>query len=131
VKLRRNRRFDFIRPLAGTLQGDFQEARLIHIPLDEKRGLDREAWSCRWRRSFGILVANPRAGGRSITSIVPYAHGGNLDNQEPAAMLCLPISSSGALFSCGDGHGSGRWRGVPQAIAPALQGTFELSFGTT
>ena len=34
VKLRQDWGFNVIRPLAGTLQDDFHETRLIHIPLD-------------------------------------------------------------------------------------------------
>src|SRR4051794_37270255 len=56
---------------------------------------------------FGVMgVAPPAAWGR-ITSLIPRAMGGNLDNKElvPGAKLYLPVFVPGALFSCGDGHG--------------------------
>src|SRR6266481_9147368 len=56
---------------------------------------------------FGVMgVAPPPAWGR-ITSLIPRAMGGNLDNKEliPGAKLYLPVFVPGALFSCGDGHG--------------------------
>ena len=48
----------------------------------------------------------PPAWGR-ITSLIPRAMGGNLDNKElgSGAKLYLPVFVPGALFSCGDGHG--------------------------
>jgi acetamidase/formamidase len=54
-----------------------------------------------------MAVAPPKAWGR-ITSIVPRAHGGNLDNKELVAgsTLYLPVFVEGGLFSCGDGHGA-------------------------
>lgn len=41
VKLRQDWGFNVIRPLAGTLQDDFHEMRLIHIPLDRERNVGR------------------------------------------------------------------------------------------
>ena len=73
-------------------------------------------------------MAPPQSWGR-ITSIVPRAHGGNLDNKElvPGATLYLPVFNEGALFSCGDGHGvQGDGEVCVTAIETALQGTFEL-----
>ena len=77
---------------------------------------------------FRSGVAPPPAWGR-ITSIVPRAHGGNLDNKEliPGATLFLPIFVEGGLFSCGDGHGAqGDGEVCVTAIETALEGTFEL-----
>ena len=73
-------------------------------------------------------VAPPKAWGR-ITSIVPRAHGGNLDNKElvAGATLYLPVFVEGGLFSCGDGHGAqGDGEVCITAIETALQGTFEI-----
>jgi acetamidase/formamidase len=110
VKLRQDWGYNVIRPLAGTLQDDFHERRLMHIALDEKRNVGRMPWGLELPLApfFGIMgVAPPPAWGR-ITSIVPRAHGGNLDNKElvAGATLYLPIHVEGALFSCGDGHGA-------------------------
>src|SRR6516165_7159090 len=59
VKLRQDWGFNLIRPLAGTLQDDFHEMRLIHIPLDELP----------LAPIFGIMgVAPPRPGAASAPS---------------------------------------------------------------
>jgi acetamidase/formamidase len=131
VELRQDWGYNLIRPLAGTLQDDFHETRLIHIPLDEKRGVGVMPWGLELPLApfFGIMgVAPPPAWGR-ITSIVPRAHGGNLDNKELVAgtTLFLPVLAEGGLFSCGDGHGvQGDGEVCITAIETALQGTFEL-----
>jgi acetamidase/formamidase len=131
VKLRQDWGFNLIRPLAGTLQDDFHETRLIHIPLDAERNVGRMPWGLELPLApfFGIMaVAPPKAWGR-ITSIVPRAHGGNLDNKELVAgsTLFLPIFVEGAMFSCGDGHGvQGDGEVCITAIETALEGTFEL-----
>ena len=46
----------------------------------------------------------PSAG--RITSVIPGAFGGNIDNRElrPGASLYLPVAVEGALLSVGDGH---------------------------
>ena len=131
VKLRQDWGYNVIRPLAGTLQDDFHETRLLHIPLDAATGLAQLPWgkSLKLRPFFGVMgVAPPPAWGR-ITSIVPRAHGGNLDNKEliPGARLFLPVFVEGGLFSCGDGHGAqGDGEVCVTAIETALEGTFEL-----
>jgi acetamidase/formamidase len=131
VTLRQDWGFNLIRPLAGTLQDDFHERRLIHIPLDQTRNVGRMPWGLELplRPFFGVMgVAPPRTWGR-ITSIVPRAHGGNLDNKElvAGATLFLPVFVEDALFSCGDGHGAqGDGEVCVTAIETALQGTFEL-----
>ena len=131
VKLRQDWGFNIIRPLAGTLQDDFHEMRLMHIPLDRERNIGRLPWGLELPLApfFGIMgVAPPPAWGR-ITSIVPRAHGGNLDNKElvTGATLYLPVFVDGAMFSCGDGHGAqGDGEVCVTAIETALQGTFEF-----
>jgi len=78
---------------------------------------------------FGVMgVAPPPVWGR-ITSIVPRAHGGNIDNKELVAgsTLYLPVFAEGAMFSCGDGHGAqGDGEVNVTAIETALEGTFEF-----
>jgi len=131
IKLRQDWGYNAIRPLAGTLPDDFQEPRLLHIPLDSKRNVGRLPWGLDLPLApfFGVLgVAPPPSWGR-ITSMVPRAHGGNLDNKElvPGATLFLPLFVTGGLFSCGDGHGAqGDGEVCVTAIETALQGTFEL-----
>jgi acetamidase/formamidase len=131
VNLRQDWGYNFIRPLAGTLPDDFKEPRLLHIPLDTEKRIAHLPWGTDLplRPFFGVMgVAPPRQWGR-ITSIVPRAHGGNLDNKEliPGATLYLPIHVEGGLFSCGDGHGvQGDGEVCVTAIETALQGTFEF-----
>jgi acetamidase/formamidase len=131
IKLRQDWGFNLIRPLAGTLQDDFHETRLIHIPLDAARNVGQLPWGLELPLApfFGIMgVAPPPVWGR-INSAVPRAHGGNLDNKELTAgtTLYLPVLTEGAMFSCGDGHGAqGDGEVCVTAIETALQGTFEL-----
>src|ERR1035437_3188166 len=123
---------NLIRPLAGTLPDDFHETGLINIPLDAKRMVGRLPWGLALplKPFFGVMgVAPPPAWGR-ITSLIPRAMGGNLDNKEliPGAKLYLPVFVPGALFSCGDGHGvQGDGEVCVTAIETALQGHFRLT----
>src|SRR6266478_2320045 len=73
------------------LTDDFHETRLINIPLDQKRMVGRLPWGLDLplKPFFGVMgVAPPPAWGR-ITSLIPRAMGGNLDNKElvPGAKL--------------------------------------------
>jgi len=131
VKLRQDWGYNLIRPLAGTLPDDFHETRLINIPLDQKRMVGRLPWGLDLplKPFFGVMgVAPPPAWGR-ITSLIPRAMGGNLDNKEliPGAKLYLPVFVPGGLFSCGDGHGvQGDGEVCVTALETALSGTFRL-----
>jgi acetamidase/formamidase len=129
VKLRQDWGYNVIRPLSGILPDDFHERRLIHIPLDADKMTGRMPWGLDLplKPFFGVMgVAPPPAWGR-VTSIVPRAFGGNLDNKElgAGAKLFLPVFVPGALFSCGDGHGvQGDGEVCITAIETALQGRF-------
>jgi acetamidase/formamidase len=131
IKLRQDWGYNAIRPLAGTLPDDFPETRILNIPLDKVRNVGRLPWGLDLPLApfYGIMaVAPPKSWGR-ITSIVPRAHGGNLDNKElvAGATLFLPVFVEGGLFSCGDGHGvQGDGEVCVTAIETALQGTFTL-----
>jgi acetamidase/formamidase len=132
VKLRQDWGYNMIRPLAGTLPDDFHDARLLNIPLDRERMVGRLPWGLDLPLApfFGVMgVAPPPSWGR-ITSIVPRAMGGNLDNKElgAGAKLYLPVFVPDALFSCGDGHGvQGDGEVCVTAIETALQGRFRLT----
>lgn len=131
VQLRQNWGYNVIRPLAGTLPYDFETLRLLNIPLDTTAGVARLPWGLELPLSpfFGVMgVAPPPNWGR-ISSIMPRAHAGNIDNKELVAgtTLYLPIFNEGALFSCGDGHGAqGDGEVCITAIETALRGTFQL-----
>jgi len=132
VRLRQDWGYNLIRPLAGTLPDDFPEPRLINIPLDRERLLGRLPWGLDLplKPFFGVMgVAPPPNWGR-ISSLIPRAMGGNLDNKEltPGAKLYLPVFVPGALFSCGDGHAvQGDGDVCVTAIETALTGRFRLT----
>jgi acetamidase/formamidase len=132
IKLRQDWGFNLIRPLAGTLPDDFPEMRLIHIRLDNLRNVATLPWGLELPLApfFGVLGVAPPPGWGRITSIVPRAHGGNLDNKElvQGTTLYLPIFVEGGLFSCGDGHAAqGDGEVCVTAIETALQGRFNSS----
>jgi acetamidase/formamidase len=132
VTLRQDWGFNLIRPLGGTLPDSYPDERLLIIPID------RKAMTCTLpfgvtlplKPFFGVMgVAPPPSWGR-ITSVIPRAHGGNIDNKELVAgsTLYLPVHVPGAMFSCGDGHGvQGDGEVCLTALETALTGTFELT----
>jgi acetamidase/formamidase len=131
ISLRQDWGYNVIRPLAGTIPDDFDAYRHVNIPLDVARKVALMPWGVELPLApfFGILgVAPPPQWGR-INTIVPRAHGGNLDNKElrPGATLWLPVHATGALFSCGDGHAAqGDGEVCTTAIETAMRGCFEL-----
>ncbi len=131
IQLRQDWGYNVIRPLAGTLQDDFHETRLLHIPLDLNARQARLPWGKELALApfFGVMGTAPPATWGRVTSIVPRAFGGNLDNKElvAGATLYLPVFVEGGLFSCGDGHAAqGDGEVCISAIETALQGTFTL-----
>src|SRR4030088_1546145 len=91
VQLRQDWGYNLIRPLAGTLPDDFHETRILNLSLDRERMVGRLPWGLDLplKPFFGVMgVAPPPAWGR-ITSLIPRAVGGNLDNKEliPGAKL--------------------------------------------
>ena len=131
IKLRQDWGYNFIRPLAGTLPAEFDTYRLMNIPLDGQRMVARLPWGLDLplHPFFGVMGVAPPAHWGRISTIIPRAHGGNLDNKElrPGSSMFLPVHVAGALFSCGDGHAAqGDGEVCTTAIETALQGTFEL-----
>ena len=100
--------------------------------MDMERMVAKLPWGVELPLSpfFGVMgVAPPPAWGR-ISSAVPRAMGGNLDNKElkPGTKLFLPVFVPGANFSCGDGHGvQGDGEVCVTAIETALKGRFKLT----
>jgi acetamidase/formamidase len=123
--------YNAIRPLSGALPGEFDEVRIVHIPMDLDKKVGKLAWGAEvpLRPFFGVMgVAPPPAWG-SVSSLPPNKHGGNLDNKELVAgtKLFLPVHVPGANFSCGDGHGAqGDGEVCVTAIETALTGTFKF-----
>ena len=109
----------------------FPITSLHHITIDAERGVATLPWggTLALRPFFGIMgVAPPPAWGR-ITSVVPRAHGGNMDNKELVAgtTVYLPVFVPGALFSVGDGHAvQGDGEVCVTALETALTGRFRL-----
>ncbi len=131
IGLRQDWGYNFIRPLVGTLPDDFPDRHQTIIPLDAERMVGRLPWGLELplRPFFGCMGVAPPAEWGRITSIVPRAHGGNMDLKELVAgsTLFLPVFVDGALFSAGDGHGvQGDGEVNVTAIETALKGTFEL-----
>lgn len=131
VKLRQDWGFNFIRPLAGTLPDDFPVYRKVNIPLDLKRHVGVMPWGLELPLApfFGVMGTAPPPSWGRITSLIPRAMGGNLDNKElgAGARLFLPVYNAGGLYSCGDGHGvQGDGEVCVTAIETALTGTFEF-----
>jgi acetamidase/formamidase len=131
VQLRQDWGFNFIRPLGGTLPDEFPEGRILNIPLDREAMLGRLPFGVDipLKPFFGVMGVAPPASWGRITSVIPRAHGGNIDNKELVAgtTLYLPVHVPGANFSCGDGHGAqGDGEVCLTAIETALTGTFEL-----
>jgi acetamidase/formamidase len=131
IELRQDWGYNAIRPHSGALPGEFDDVRIVHIPLDHKKNVGTLSWGAEvpLRPFFGVMgVAPPPAWG-SVSSLPPNKHGGNLDNKELVAgtKLLLPVHVPGANFSCGDGHGAqGDGEVCVTAIETALTGTFKF-----
>ena len=88
--------------LEATLPEDFDLTRKLNIPLDAERNVAKLPWGLELPLApfFGVMGVAPPAHWGRITTIVPRAHGGNLDLKElrPGASLHLPVHVPGALF---------------------------------
>ena len=124
--------YNVIRPLAGALPHDFDEARLIHVAIDRDRKIGRLPWGIEipLRPFFGVMAVAPPPAWGTVSTIPPRRNGGNLDNKElvPGATLYLPVFVDEALFSVGDGHGvQGDGEVCLSALETGLVGTFRLT----
>ena len=131
IKLRQDWAYNAILPLMGVLPDDFQEPRLLTIPIDMEKKIAKLPWGVDLPLSpfFGVMGVAPPPGWGRITTLMPRAMGGNLDNKDLGAgsTLYLPVFNEGALFSCGDGHAAqGHGEVCITAIETALQGTLEF-----
>ncbi|HTJ57231.1 MAG TPA: acetamidase/formamidase family protein [Devosiaceae bacterium] len=123
--------FNALSPFAGTLAGDFviSKQTLTHIPIDQKGRTARLPWGIELELDpfFGVMGVAPPPHFGEITSREPRIHGGNIDNKllTAGSTLYLPVWAEGALFSCGDGHGTqGDGEVCITALETALTGTF-------
>ena len=131
AELRSDWGYNLILPNQGTLPEDFPQVRRMHIRLDCKRRLAMMPWGLDLplQPFFGVIgVAPPKEWG-PITSVIPRAHGGNMDNKElvPGSALFLPVWASGGLLSVGDGHAvQGDGEVCLTAIETCMSGRFEV-----
>ncbi len=123
--------YNMIRPLAGTLPGEFHDTTLTHLPVDRARNICTLPWGTELPLApfFGVMGVAPPPEFGTIASKEPRIHGGNLDNKELTAgsTLFLPVWVPGACFSTGDGHGvQGDGEVCVTALEMCLTGTFTL-----
>ena len=121
--------YTLYRPLGGALPGEFLEGGQVHPRIDVKAGTAQLPWgsTLTLQPFFGVMGVAPPAHWGRISSIQPRVHGGNIDNKElgAGATLFLPVHETGAMFSCGDGHGiQGDGEVCLTAIETALKGRF-------
>lgn len=124
--------YNNIYPLRGGLPDDFDEPRLIHIPLDRQRMVGRLPWGMEvpLRPFFGLLATAPPKAWGTLSTIPPRRNGGNIDNKELVAgsRIYLPVFVDDALLSIGDGHGAqGDGEICLSAIETGLIGTFKVT----
>lgn len=121
-----------ILPLLGTLPEEFIEYETIHPRIDRTRGMCILPWGTELPLDpfFGVLGTEPPPEWGRLTTNIPRAFGGNMDNKElkPGATLYLPIFNEGALFYAGDGHGvQGDGEVCISALETGLAGRFQLT----
>jgi acetamidase/formamidase len=132
VTLRQNWGFNLIIPLLGTIPEDFPDFTLKILPIDKQAKTVTLPWGGKLALQpfFGVMgVAPPPNWGR-ITSVIPRAMGGNMDNKELVAgtKVYFPVFNEGALFTIGDGHGAqGDGEVCITAVETALTGRFKLT----
>jgi acetamidase/formamidase len=121
-----------IAPNKGVLPELFPRLRRLHAAIDRARGIVTLPWGLELTAApfFGIIgVAPPPAMGR-VTSNIPRAFGGNMDNKNlrPGAKLHLPVFNPGGLLSLGDGHAlQGDGEVCLTALETALTGRIRIS----
>jgi acetamidase/formamidase len=132
VTLRQNWGFNLIIPLLGTIPEDFPDFVLKILPIDNQAGTVQLPWGGKLtlKPFFGVMgVAPPPNWGR-VTSVIPRAFGGNMDNKElvKGTTVFFPVFNEGALFTAGDGHGvQGDGEVCITAVETALTGRFRLT----
>ena len=102
-----------------------------YLPIDRAAGTVLTPWGLEIpaRPFFGVMGTAPPPHLGRLTSIVPGAFGGNIDNKELTAgsVLYLPVWTEGALFSAGDGHAAqGDGEVCLTAVETGLTGTFRI-----
>ena len=132
VALRQNWGYNVIIPLRGTIPEDFPDFELKILPIDRIARTVALSWggTLALNPFFGIMAVAPPPNWGRITSVIPRAMGGNMDNKEliAATKVYFPVFNKGALFSVGDGHGAqGDGEVCITAVETALTGRFRLT----
>ena len=87
--------FVAIMPLLGTLPDEFTEYETIHPRIDRGRGVCLLPWGTELPLDpfFGVIGTAPPPEWGRLTTNVPRAFGGNMDNKElkPGTTLYLPV----------------------------------------
>ena len=132
VVLRQNWGFNLIIPLVGTIPEDFPDFERKILPIDRAARTVSLSWggTLPLNPFFGIMAVAPPPNWGRVTSVVPRAMGGNMDNKElvAGAKVYFPVFNRGALFTVGDGHGAqGDGEVCITAVETALTGRFRLT----
>jgi acetamidase/formamidase len=119
-------------PEKGTLPELFTASRCIHIGIDRARGVLTMPWGLRLAAApfFGVIGVAPPPEMGVVTSVIPRAFGGNIDNKHlrAGATLHLPVFNPGGLLSVGDGHArQGDGEVCLTAVETALTGTLRIT----
>lgn len=124
--------WNMIKPGIGALPDDFKEMRHIFTPIDRARGTVTLPWGLELKIApfFGVIGVAPPPQDGPLSSIMPRAWGGNIDNKNvrQGTTLHLPVFNPGAQLSVGDGHAvQGDGEVCVTAIETELRGTLRLS----
>jgi acetamidase/formamidase len=124
--------WNMIKPGMGALPEDFTKMRHIHVPIDRERGIVTMPWGLELKTApfFGVIGVAPRPEDGALSSVMPRAWGGNIDNKNlrEGATLHLPVFNPGARLSLGDGHAvQGDGEVCVTAIETELRGTLRIS----
>jgi acetamidase/formamidase len=124
--------WNMIKPGVGALPDDFKKLRHIFTPIDRARGTVTLPWGLELKTApfFGVIGVAPRPQDGPLSSIMPRAWGGNIDNKNvrQGATLHLPVFNPGAQLSIGDGHAvQGDGEVCVTAIETELRGTLRVS----
>jgi hypothetical protein len=106
----------------GTLPEHFPHARRIHVGVDRSRGVVTMPWGLQLQAApfFGIIgVAPPPALG-AVTSVIPRAFGGNIDNKHLGANA--PSARRKSTVSSAAGRHSREFRACWRAVRASRPG---------
>lgn len=118
-------------PNRGLLPDQFpyEKSRVLWIDLTRKTVEYAPGLEVPVKPFWGVIGVAPPAGMGRVPSGAPNVFGGNLDNRDLGAgsTLYLPVHSSGALLSVGDGHAvQGHGEVCLSAVETSLKGEIQV-----